>query len=123
MTDNNNIPAIVIDNGSYHIHAGFADCDAPSTIFRSTIGRPRHQLVWAGLGQKDSYIGDEIRSRLDILTLHNPIERGVITNWDDMEKIWCYTYEELNVWPEEQPVLVTEAPLNPKQNREKTAEV
>lgn len=47
------------------------------------------------------------------------MEHGIITNWDDMEKILHHTfYKELCMAPEEHTVLLTEAPLNLKANRE-----
>jgi actin len=116
--------AIVCDNGSGMVKAGFSGDDAPRCVFPSIVGRPKGEQTMMGGARKDHFIGDDAQARRGILTIRYPIEHGIVTNWDDMEKIWHHTfYNELRVNPEANNVMLTEAPMNPKQNREKMTSI
>ena len=115
---------IVIKVGSQNTCAGFGGDDAPRAVFPSIIGRPRHAGVMVGMGQKDSYVGDEAQSKRGILTLKYPIENGIVTNFDDFEKLLHHTfYNELRVDPAEYRVTLLESPGISEAVREKICQI
>lgn len=117
------IPAIVIDNGSGDIKGGFSGDDAPRSVFNNLVGLPKHDVI-NGAASKSCFVGDNARARSGVLTFEWPINKGIVQNWDHMESVWHHLiYHDLCCAPEEHPILVTEVPQNPKSNREKMQEV
>ncbi|ELU06547.1 hypothetical protein CAPTEDRAFT_185824 [Capitella teleta] len=115
---------IIIDNGSGMIKAGFAGEALPRVKFPSIVGWPKHRKVIINNQNKECYFGDEADEHRGVLTLRYPVEHGIVTNWDEMTRVWDYTFkQELRVNPADHPVMLTDSPLNPKSCRQKTAEV
>jgi len=111
---------VIIDNGSASIKAGFCGQEAPVVDFPNMVGRQRHNGAMFGIPQVDAWIGHECHRRRGILSVKRPIQRGIIQNWDDMEKVWRHTfYNELRVAPEEKKVLMTYSPGTSKADKEK----
>ena len=110
--------ALVVDNGSKACKVGYSGDDNPRAIVPSAVGLPR---VAGGGGER---FGDEAIKRRDLFDVAFPIKRGIVEDWENMEKIWHYAfYDELKVSPEEHPILLTEPPLNPRKNREKIIQI
>ncbi|KAJ9658058.1 centractin- actin- protein of the dynactin complex [Coniosporium apollinis] len=115
---------IVLDNGSGTIRAGFAGQDLPKCYFPSFVGRPKHARVLAGALEGDVFIGPRAQELRGLLKINYPLEHGIVTDWDDMERIWQFVYsEELKTVSEDHPVLLTEPPLNPRNNRDTAAQI
>ncbi|KAK9245249.1 actin family [Lipomyces tetrasporus] len=115
---------LVLDNGTGELKAGFAGSENPTLFFPSVVGRPKHTRIMAGALEDDIFIGPAAAQHRGLLKLRYPLEHGIVTDWTDMERIWNYVYTQgLKVLSEEHPVLITEAPLNPRQNRKRTAEI
>jgi len=103
---------------------GVAGDDAPRSVFPSVVAYPKYEETMVGMGHKESLVGDEAQGMRGVMKLNYPIDHGIVNNWDDMEKIWQHTFtSELRVSPEEHPVMLTEAPANPKANREKMTQI
>mmetsp|Transcript_23589 Transcript_23589/g.54915 ORF Transcript_23589/g.54915 Transcript_23589/m.54915 type:complete len:383 (+) Transcript_23589:93-1241(+) len=117
---------LVIDNGSGHMKAGLTDKDAPSAVFPAVVGRAKHDVMMPGAQERaeDYFVGEAALSKKGVLQLSYPVAHGIVKDWTDMEKVWHHTFfDVLRVNPEEHPVVITEAPLNPKKNRERMLEM
>jgi len=67
-----------------------------------SVGRPKHTRIMAGAVDGDVFIGAKAQELRGLLKIRYPLEHGIVTDWDDMEKIWSYIYsEELKTLPEE----------------------
>lgn len=102
MADTLHNAPIVLDNGSGTIRAGFAGEDLPKCYFPSFVGRPKHLRVLAGALEGDVFIGQRAQELRGLLKIRYPLEHGIVTDWDDMERIWQFVYtEELKTLSEE----------------------
>ncbi|XP_064418444.1 actin-3-like isoform X1 [Latimeria chalumnae] len=116
--------AVVIDNGSGLLKAGIAGDTQPRIIYPNMIGIPKSKSSMTQAEQKDFYIGEAAQARREDLILKYPVNNGIVVSWDDMEKIWNHVYTtDLEIRPSEKPVLITETPLNPLNNREKMTQL
>ncbi|EMR11597.1 hypothetical protein PNEG_00040 [Pneumocystis murina B123] len=117
---------IVADNGTGFVKVGYAGSNFPDYVFPSIVGRPilrvEEQMIDTPI--RDIMVGDEAAAVRNMLQISYPMENGIIRNWEDMQYIWDYTFnEKLKVDTRDRKILLTEPPMNPLANREKMCEV
>lgn len=123
---------VVSDNGTGFVKLGYAGENFPRHVFQSMLGRPQLRAEDADISKdieiKPLMIGDEASAARQYLKCSYPIANGIVGNWEDMELLWSYsfgnklgngTFEEGDIDCSGNKVLLTEAPLNPQENKER----
>jgi len=113
---------VVCDNGTGFVKVGFAGDNFPAFIFPSMIGRPlmRFEEDFKDVELKDVMVGEECAKHRAMLETSYPVENGIVKDWEGMKYLWDYTFSErMNIKPADHKILLTEPPMNPKQNQEK----
>ncbi|XP_070619012.1 actin, cytoplasmic type 5-like isoform X4 [Erythrolamprus reginae] len=93
---NQQMVALVVDNGTRNCRAGVAGEDLPRTVLPPVIGRPKTQSPAEDTDRKAYYVGSDAQSRRDILTLKSPIENGFISK-SHREKMTQIMFESFHV--------------------------
>jgi len=69
---------------------------------------------------KDIMVGDECSQHRSMLDISYPVENGIVQDWKGMVNLWDYTFKErLKIDPKDHKILLTEPPMNPKENQKK----
>ena len=120
------VTPVVLDLGTGYLKVGMASRNIPDFVLQNVVGRPilRSDDSFAKQKLKDIMLCDETYDVRPYLDLQLPVEHGVVKNWDDEILVMDYIINnKLKIRPEEHPILITEAPLNPIENKKKMLEV
>jgi len=94
MKDTTACKSLVVDLGTSMTKAGWSEHGEPDISLPSVVGRGRHKGAMATLGLRDSYVGRQAQSLQGILSLCAPVRQGCVQNWDDLEVLWDYVWEQ-----------------------------
>jgi actin-related protein len=67
------LAVVVLDSGCGTTKCGFAGDDAPRSIFRSMIGKPRIPGIMVGKDERNAFIGKDALERRGLLTMSLPL--------------------------------------------------
>ena len=114
--------AIIIDNGTDCIKAGFSGKNEPQIVIPNCIGRPKFS-DFSFKGKNDFFYGDEIKPIRNKLKLYYPMEHGLVKDWGIMEKILDHLLLQLSKYPEEYNIMLTEPIINPREQKERMTDL
>lgn len=131
------VSALVLDPGSYYTRIGFAGEDSPKVVLSTTYGwkeNPNYdpEVLPDSESSAESdekyiyYFEDDssIHVPREGMEVCNPMEDGVIKDWEGITKLWEYGLKTLlHVNPEDHPLLITEQIWNNDEHRTKLMEI
>ena len=82
-----NKTALVVDNGSDTIKAGFAKEEAPQSVFFTVLGQTKEAKQLEVLDRPAPHIGDEAQAKKGFLDFTYPIKNSIITDFEAMEEV------------------------------------
>lgn len=108
----NQEPAIILDNGSGSVKAGFAGERQPQVEIDTLAPVYSHDEL-----SQDSSCSS-IKAAMHVPLRPYVMKHGVVQNWDEMVVLWQQIFDKLKAQPSQRPILVTEAPFNSLAHRE-----
>lgn len=127
--------AVVLDMGSGVVKTGFAGEDAPRAVFVNCAGKVKNPEWFASqaaptlkaeLRERETFVGSECQLYRDFLEVIHPMNRGVVEDWDALERMWEFVFaHELRINPETTtlPILCTSSSSGSKQQQERMAQI
>jgi actin-related protein len=130
---------VVIDPGSATTKVGFSGEAAPRAVMPTWVrymeavkrvpagmfGQPVIPIAEGTLPDRPGFIGEDPSVPKLRSNWKHPVERGVVRDWDEMEKILEYSFDfELKADPEDHPVIMTDgSPLSDRLQRERAVQI
>eukprot|EP00347_Sterkiella_histriomuscorum_P005121 403357814 len=123
---------LILDLGTQAIKVGFSELQNgdrfPQMMIPTLVGFPKITKINSGSmqNQDQTFVGLEALKRSPLLCLKYPIEHGIILDWDEIDMLinHCVNSQmKVNFSELHGGLMMSEAPLNPKRNREKLAEL
>ena len=115
---------IVLDHGTSTTKAGFAGTKSPHFIVPTLVGTAKEDADMVGIKSKAYFVGAEAVLKSNLLNLVNPVENGIIKNWEFMTQLWDELFANMFHCPLNDICILTgEKPGTTKESKFKMAQI
>ncbi len=105
--------AIVLDIGTQSTRIGFSGEDAPRLVAPTVISKTANGTECF----QKAYKSRATQS------IQHPLDRGLVADWEGMEAMMAHIHDQLNLGGDPAPLMLSEAALAPKEQREQMVQM